>query len=363
MLMKKNQVTVFMGHGAIASPERVVVTSDRGEDTISTRKILIATGSVSARPPIPGLDGKGVIFSDGALSLARLPESIVIIGGGAIGAEFGTFYSSFGVKVTIIEMLDHILPLEDPECVEELVRAYKRAKVDILAPAQVKEIKDGDRGKVVAYSQDGKEGQVEAELVLMATGRWPYLEGLGVEELGLEKQGRALKVNQRMETNVPGIYACGDAIGGMLLAHLASREGKVAVENARGGDVAMDYRAVPAVVFTNPEVASVGLNEEAARQAGHDVHVGRFPFRALGKAMAVGDRTGFVKTVAEAKKGALLGIQIVGARATDLIAEATVAVQSGLTAEALGAVIHAHPTLPEAIGEAAEAACGRAIHI
>ena len=359
-LMQHNKIQVFRGVGNFRDAQTISVNN--GEDSLRTKKTLIATGSVPARIPLPGAEGEGVITSDEALLLDRVPASLAIIGGGAIGIEFAQIFSAFGAKVTLVEMLDHILPLEDAEIVAELARVLRRKKIDVYAPAKVAEIRHGPDGKTIVFTAGGSTKEVTAELVLLAVGRWPNLEGLQIQRAGVELERRAVKVNPKMETNVPGNYACGDVIGGLLLAHVASAEGKVAVANALGGEARMSYEAIPTCVYSFPEVASVGLNEEQAKQSGREVKVGRFFFRASGKALAMGERTGLAKIVADARTNVVVGGQIVGPHATDLIAEVTLAVARRVTAGELGEVVHAHPTLGEPIMEAAEDVLGRAIH-
>jgi dihydrolipoamide dehydrogenase len=271
-------------------------------------------------------------------------------------------YRALGSKVTIVEMLPRIVPGEDPETVAELAKALRKRGVAIHAPARVTGISGAPGSKAVTYTENGEEKTVESDLVLMATGRVPNTEGLGLEQLGVEFEGRAIKVNEQMETNVPGLYAIGDVNGGIQLAHVASAEGRVAAANACGRGVAMRYNAVPFCLFTSPELASVGLTEQAAREAGHEVKVGRFQFVALGKAVAIGERAGFVKVVMDAKSDVVLGAQIVGPNATGLIAEAALAVQTRLRADQLAETIHAHPTLAESVLEAIEDALGYPIH-
>jgi dihydrolipoamide dehydrogenase len=362
MLLKARQVRLIKGKGSLAAADEVIVQTEEGEETISARKIIIATGSVPARPPIPGGDGEGVITSNEILRLEKIPESLVVIGAGAIGLEFGYLFSILGTKVTIIEMLPRILPTEDEEITTELARAFRRRGVDIYTAAKVEEISSVNGKKQVKYTYQDKSAAVEADLVLMAAGRVAYTEGLGLDKVGIEMDRRTIKVNERLETSVGGIYAIGDVAGGLQLAHKASAEGRAAAENALGGRVEMDYRVVPACVYTNPETASVGLNEAQAKEQGRKVKAGSFPFRALGKALAVGERNGFVKLVADADTGVLLGAQMVGPHVTDLIAEAALAVQAGLSAKQVAETIHAHPTLAEPVQEAAEDILGLAIH-
>jgi len=360
LLLKGRGVRLLKAKGSFLSADKIVARSQAGEEIISAGRVIIATGSVPARPPIPG--GEGVITSNEILWLKEIPGSLVVIGAGAIGLEFSHLFSVLGTKVTILEMLPRLLPTEDEEITTELGRAFRRRGVDIYTSATVNEICSSNGRKQVKYTYQEKASVIEADLVLMATGRVPCTEGLGLDKLGIEMDRRTIKANSRLETSIPGIYAIGDVIGGLQLAHKASAEGRVAAENALGHNVEMDYRAVPACVHTHPQTASVGLNEAQAAAKGIKVKVGRFPFRALGKAVAIGDRTGFVKLTADAETGVLLGAQMIGPHVTDLIAETALAVQMGLSAKQVADTIHAHPTLAEAVQEAAEDIFGLAIH-
>ena len=361
-LMKQNKITVVQGKGRLTSPTTIEVEGANGGQQVSAPRLVIATGSFPTRVPIPGADAPEVITSDDAVKLDSLPRSVAVIGGGAIGLEFGYIFRSLGATVTVIEMLNHILPLEDEEAVGELTRALKKQGIAIHAPAKVTEIAAGTDGRLAKFEAGGKTQEVTVEQVLMAVGRTPWVMDIGLEQVGVELAGRAIKANESMETSVPGIYAIGDATGGALLAHKASAEGKVAVENALGHQAKMSYRAIPNCLYTAPELASVGLSEKRASELGHEVKVGRFPFRASGKALAYGEREGLCKVVVEAGKSTLLGVQIVGPHATDLIAEAGLAVEHQMTAQQLFHTVHAHPTLAEVIMEAAEDALGQAIH-
>jgi dihydrolipoamide dehydrogenase len=296
------------------------------------------------------------------LEIETIPGRLVIVGAGYVGVEFADVFNAVGSKVTLIEMLPQIVPTEDPEIAAELARAFRRRRVEMHVDARVRELLGRDGARVVRFTEDGKEHEVEADVVLVAAGRWPNTEGLGLQEIGVEMDRRAIGVNARMETSVPGVYACGDAIGGIMLAHVASAEGKVAAANALGAGIEMDYSAIPSVTFTHPEIGSTGLTEAQARQRGCEVKVGRFFFRGSGRATAEGSREGLVKIVADGKTGRVIGGQICGPHATDLIHEVVLAVQIGVTAEQLGDMVHAHPTLTEPIMEAAEDVDGRSIH-
>ncbi|MFB3879971.1 MAG: dihydrolipoyl dehydrogenase [Armatimonadota bacterium] len=361
-LMKQHAICVVKGKGRLADARTIVVEKADGEERVSADAVIVATGSIPARLPLPGFDGPGALTSDELLNIEAAPESLVIVGAGYVGVEFADVLNAMGSKVAIIEMLPQIVPTEDPEMAAELARVFRRRRIEVHTNAQVRELVTRGGKQVVRYTEGGAEREAEADVVLCAVGRWPNTEGIGLEELGVEKDRRAIKVNARMETNVPGVYACGDAIGGVMLAHVASAEGRVAAANAMGQSIEMDYRAIPSVTFTHPEIGSTGLTEARARERGHEVKVGKFFFRGAGKAVAEGSREGLVKIVADAKTDVVLGGQICGPHATDLIHELVLAVQTGVTAEQVADMVHAHPTLTEPIMEAAEDVNGRAIH-
>lgn len=367
-LVKGHKVDIYEGLGTILKPGLVQVKMDRGGSEsdiqqLAARKIIIATGSVSARLPIPGLDLPGVLTSRELLALEELPSSLIIVGGGVIGVEFASIFNALGTRVTVIEMLPYLLPPVDRKLARRFQRILSDQGVEVQLNAPVKEISLENGRLQVKFASARGEGAVVAEKVLLAVGRWPYTDGLGVSELGIKMDGRRILVNEFMETSVPDIYAIGDVLGTYMLAHVASYEGEVAVENALGHRRAADYRAVPYCVFTVPELAGVGLRESEAKEQGLDYQVVRFPFSASGRALALGETEGQVKMVCEKGSGRVLGLHIMGPRASDLIAEGALAIQLGATAEDLAQTIHAHPTLPEAVMEAAKAAAfGEAIH-
>jgi len=296
--------------------------------------------------------------------LNRVPESVVIIGAGPIGLEFGTIFSALGAKVTILELLPQVLPSEDEEVAAALEKSLRRFKIKILTGSRVRGIEEstGGRLKVSAFTGEGEEA-FEAEVVLVAVGRKPNLEGLGLQEAGVRFGKKGIEVNSRMETNIPGIYAVGDVTGQWLLAHFAFAQGEVAAENAVGRKAQLDSLAVPRCVYTLPEVASVGLTEKEAKEKGYEIKVGRFPFSANGKATVLGERTGFVKIVSEVKYGEILGMNIFGPHATDLIGEAVLAMTLEGTAQDIARAIHPHPTLTEALREAALDVDGLSLHL
>jgi len=363
-LMKANQVRVARGEGQIVEPGKVEVTNTAGEkELIKTKNIIIATGSKVMRLPIPGIDSEGVITSDEALSLSELPSRMLIIGGGVVGIEFAGIFKALGVEVTVVEMLPRILLPIDEEIAFRLTQLLKRKGIEILTDSKVKEIKKNHQNLEVLISTSDGEKKLETEKVLLAAGRIPELGNIDVQRLGIELDGKAIKVDEKMRTNIPGIYAVGDVVGRIMLAHVASREGIVAVENISGRETLMDYKVVPNCVFSMPEVASVGLTEEEARKENNNIKVSKFPFMANGKALGMGETEGMVKIIADGDTLEILGVHILGAHASDLIAEGTLAMSMEATAFEIINTIHAHPTLAEAIAEAAEGIVGKPIHL
>jgi len=361
-LLKKAGVTVITGEGRLVAPNALEVNGGSGVQRVQARNIIIATGSIPARAPIPGADSPGVVTSDDLLKLTQAPRSMAVIGAGAVGLEWGDIYHSLGTKVSVIEMVDRILPPADAEISEALARSFKKKGFEIQVSARVDRFEQGEDGLTVHYTGSKGEGRVAAEIVLLATGRRAFTEGLGLEEAGVKLERGRIVVNEQMQTSVPGVYAIGDCVSRFQLAHVASREGEVAVEHIAGRSVKMDYRTVPSCVYTSPEVAWVGLTEAEARERHEGIRVGSFPFMALGKARAIGEREGFIKVVIEEKYGEVLGVHMIGAHVTDLIAEPTTAMAMEATAEEFASTIHAHPTLAEGLMEAAADALGHAIH-
>lgn len=363
-LMKANQVRVIRGEGQIIEPGTVEAHDAEGQkEIIKSKNIIIATGSKVMRLPIPGIDSEGVITSDEALSLSELPSKIIIIGGGVVGIEFAGIFKALGVEVTVVEMLPRILLPIDEEIARKLTQILKRKGVEILTDCKVKEIKKGNQNLEVMVSTSEGEKRLETEKVLLAAGRVPDLGGIDVQRLGIELDGKAIKVDEKMKTNIPGIYAVGDVVGKIMLAHVASREGIVAVENIAGKKTLMDYKVVPNCVFSMPEIASVGLTEEEARKDNDNIKISKFPFMANGKALGMGETEGMVKIIADGDTLELLGVHILGPHASDLIAEGTLALSMEATAEEIVNTIHAHPTLAEAVAEAAEGVTGKPIHL
>ena len=363
-LFKKNKITGIHGRGHLVSANEVAVEKD-GETTVyRAGKILLATGSVPREIPVAPTDGTRILNSDHILELDRVPSSLAVLGGGAVGTELASVFASFGSKVTLIEMLPRILPMEDEEVSKELRRVLKKRGIDVRTGLRLTDV-DTSRETVRLTTVEGdKTSHLEAEMLLVAVGRAPVSQDLGLEELGIVLDRGYVQVNELMQTAVPGIYAIGDLVNTPWLAHVASSEGILAVEHMAGEDVRpINYDHVPSCTYCEPEVASVGLTEAQARERGYDVVTGKFPFTALAKAAILGKPQGFVKVVRENRYDELLGVHIVGAHATDLIAEACVALRVEATTEELFRSIHAHPTLSEAVAEAAHAAFGHALHI
>ncbi|MFZ0169823.1 MAG: dihydrolipoyl dehydrogenase [Candidatus Dormiibacterota bacterium] len=358
-LMRKNGVEVVHGRARLVS-EQTIEVSPSGQ-TVAASQILIATG---ARPKsLPGLvvDGKTVFTSREALELRQLPKSCVIVGGGAIGAEFAYVYSSYGVEVTVVEALTRLLPQEDQDVSKELTRQFERQGIGLRTGSLIQRTERAGEGWRL-HLENGDA--VEGEMVLTATGVQANVENLGLEDLGVVVEGGFIKVDDHLRTNVPGVFAIGDVIGPPLLAHSASAEGVIAVETAAGREAApLDPIQVPRCTYCQPQVASAGFTEEQAKERGFQVRIGKFPFSASGKAIAMGETVGFIKTVVDADTGRLLGTHAIGAEVTELLPEMVMAAWAGVKAEQFEALVHAHPTLSESLKEAALAAEGLAIHI
>lgn len=363
-LLKKSKVTLARGEGCLIRPDMLRVTDAAGNAVeISARHVVLAPGSVTARPPIPGLDLPGVMTSTEALDIAKVPPHLIVIGGGVIGLEFACIYEALGSRVTILEMMPTLLPgVTDEVLARRLAAILRRRGMTIHTGATVQAIEPTESGLRVTFAGAKGEGMVEGERVLAAVGRWPNTNGLGLAELGVKMNGRAIAVDEHLRTNLPNVWAIGDAIGGMMLAHKAMVDGRVVAENVTGGQRTVDYRSLPSVIFTRPEVASVGLTEAEARAQGADVKVTQFPFSANPRAQILGETEGLVKLVCEAGSGRVLGVHLMGVHVTDLIAEGALAVQVGATADDLAWTTHAHPTLPEAMLEAALGFRGAMIH-
>jgi dihydrolipoamide dehydrogenase len=357
-LMKANRITVYKGVGCLTSPHNITVNNQ----DITARKIIIATGSESTLLPIPGLDLHGVLTTDDLLELDELPRSMVVIGGSYVGVEFACIFNTFGTEVTIVKRRPLQLEPVDAEIGRRFAQMLPRRGIRVITGAAVKAIRqEEDSLKVVWDAPEGEVG-VAGQTVLMATGRNPYTEGLGIEELGINTNDGAIAGNERMETNLKDMYAIGDVLGKNMLAHVASYEGEIAVENALGHSRQADYKAVPSCIFAQPEVAGVGITEAEAASAGIPHKVSKFPFLACGRAVAMDDTAGMVKIICDSGSGKVLGMHIMGPHASDIIAEGALVMQLGGTAQDIAHTIYAHPTLPEAVREAAMGQIYGSIH-
>ncbi len=366
-LMKKNKVTVFKGTGKLALPGKVEVTgADGAKQTIASKNIILATGSTVR--PIPGFetDSAHVVNSDHILELKEIPKSLIVMGAGAVGCEFASVYSRFGAETTIVELMPRLVPLEDEEVSKELEKSFRKRGIKSQVDTKLEKLEKTETGvRVTGKTSKGEAVSLEAEMLLVAVGRMPYTEGLGLEGTKIKLERGFITVDEFQQTGEKGVYAIGDIVPTPQLAHLASKEGIVAVEHIAGdkGVRPINLRLVPNCTYCDPEVASVGLTEAKAKEQGYDVKVGKFPFSASGKARILGEEEGFVKIVAEKKYDEILGVHIIGPHATELIAEACVAMQLESTAEELGRTMHAHPTVSEAVMEAAEGVHDLAVHI
>jgi dihydrolipoamide dehydrogenase len=362
-LLKSRRIALIPGKGSLLS-ENVVrsVQKDGTTQDIRSDRIIIATGSRPARVAGFPFDGETVMTSDDAVQLKSIPKHLLIIGAGIIGCEFAFIYRSLGSAVTLVELLPRALSTEDEDMSGIIERELKKAKITLITSASVIKIGTATEGVMTADLSNGQE--IKADSVLVSIGRSLNTEHLRLDNAGLTvgKRGE-IPVNEKMETSVPGIYAVGDVTGKMMLAHVASRQGIIAAENSMGGDERMEYASVPAGIFTRPEIGSVGIREHQAREQGIAINVGRFPYRALGKAHATGEITGLFKVIADAGTDKVLGVHICGAHATDLIHEGALAIRMGATSQQLGDMVYAHPTFAEGIGEAAEDVHGTAIHV
>src|SRR5213593_4465978 len=357
-LLKAGGVTSYRGAARLAGKGVV----DVGGDELQAKDIVIATGSAIARIPMPGAEL--TIDSDQILELREVPKRLAVIGGGVVGMEFAAMFAALGSKVTVLEMLPQVLAMVDADLVNVYTKHLAGLGGEVHTDTKVGKVVKGNGGLQVQFSSGGEGGAVEADQVLLAVGRVPYTDGLDAEKAGVKLDRRRVVVDQHLHTDADGVWAIGDVIGGIMLAHVASYEGVCAVENIAGHSQRVpDYHAAPNCVYTDPEIAHVGLGEKEAKEKGVAVKVGRFPFAASGRALTLGQTEGFAKVLSDPESGRLLGAHIIGPRATDLIAEATLAVQNGLTLEQIDLTIHAHPTLPESLMEAALAAQGRAIHV
>lgn len=361
-LVKANDIELISGEGTLVDRETVTVREMDNVRTVKGENILIATGSVPGKPPIPGLDLPGVMTSDDLLDLDKIPESMVIIGGGVVGIELAGIFHAFGTKVTVMEFLPSILPSTDGEIVKRLTLALKKMGIKVETGIKVKEICKNNQGLTVLA--EGKKGEtsLNTDVVLVSTGRSINVDGLNLESVGIEYDRTGIMVNDKYETNIPGIYAIGDVIGGKMLAHVASDEGIAAVDNIIGHPSHINYDAIPSCVFSFPEVATVGLTEEETKEKGIKYLVSKFMFGANGKALTMGEGEGLIKVIACEETKKILGVHIMGPHASDLIHEATLAINSKLKASDIVSTVHAHPTLAETFLEAVSGIENRAIH-
>jgi len=363
-LLAGNKVEVIKGRAKLTPSRQVEIDSGQTQkQTIQAKKIILAPGGKPIRLPIPGADStSGIINAESILDLDYIPKSLLMIGGGVIGVEMATILAKLGCQVSIVEMLPHILPLEDAELTSVLGRALKDDGIQLYEGTKVSSIEDSGGGKTITVSDGATEKKLEAEVVAIAVGYCPNVDGLGLNEASVATDKGAIQVNERMETSVADIYAAGDATGGIMLAYVAMEEGVIAAENALGRDSTIDYQVVPRCTFTLPELAGVGITEEEATAQGYQIRVGRFPFAANSMATILGERRGLVKIIAEQKYGQILGVHIIGPRATELIAEVTLAMKLEASPQEIVATIHAHPSLSEALREAALDVSGETIH-
>jgi len=362
-LMKKNRINVISGTAAIIEPGRIKVA---GNDNIiiETDQIIIATGSKPASIPVKWVNEEGVINSDEALAMEQIPESMIIVGGGVIGLEFAQIFHRFKTRVTVIGRAPQLLRSEDAEIARMLEKNLRKEGIDIYTGAEVKSIETDKQGyKTVFFNTGDKEKKLTAAKVLIASGRRPYTENIGLEKLGVSLKNGFIVVNKRMETNIKNLYAIGDVTGKPMLAHKAMAQGRCAVQNAIGIDFEINYKALPRCIYTSPEIASVGLTEKEALKKYGDIKIGKFPFRANGKALILNKTEGMVKFIVEPRYGEVLGVEIIGPDATGMIAEAVLGIHLEATVNDFASAFHAHPTLSETIMEAALGANGKSIHI
>ncbi|MEL0176346.1 MAG: dihydrolipoyl dehydrogenase [Cryomorphaceae bacterium] len=364
-LMKKNKITVIDGFGKVQPGKKVAVTAEDGKETVySANHIIVATGARSRELPSLPQDGKKIIGYRQAMTLDKQPEKLVVVGSGAIGIEFAYFYNSMGTDVTVVEYLPNIVPLEDEEVSKQLERTFKKSGIKVMTSSEVTGVDtSGDGCQVTVKTKKGEE-VLDADIVLSAVGIAPNVEGIGLEDVGIATDRGRIMVNDYYQTTVPGYYAIGDIVKGPALAHVASAEGILCVEKIAGHNVEpLDYGNIPGCTYCFPEVASVGMTEKAAKEAGYDLKVGKFPFSASGKASASGHKDGFIKVIFDAKYGELLGAHMIGSNVTEMIAEAVLARKLETTGHEILKAVHPHPTLSEAFMEATAAAYDEVIHL
>jgi len=365
-LMKKNKIDVFMGSAKFSSKDTIEVTGDDGNSQmLQAKDIIIATGASAIVPPGWDVDGKHILTYNEAILQENLPKSVVVIGSGAIGVEFATIWNSYGVDVTIVEMLPNIVPLEEEEVSLELAKAFKKLGINVLTNHRVNSLVVKDDLVEVEVESGGESKKIEAEQALIAIGVKPNSTSLGLEEIGVELSDKGMvEIDERMATNVPGIWAIGDVTGKLMLAHVGSAQGIVCAENIAGVEtITLDYEMMPKVTFSHPQVASFGMSEAAAEERGYDVKVGQYPFQANGKALGLGESAGWVKIITDAKYGEILGAHMIGPEVTELLPELTLAQMMEITTAEIAQNVHAHPTLSEVLMEAAHGAEGHSINI
>ncbi len=365
-LMKKNKIDVIKGNGVVKSGKKVLVTDERGATTeySASKGVIIATGARSRELPNLPQDGQKIIGYRQAMTLPTQPKKLVVVGSGAIGVEFAYFYNAIGTEVTIVEYLPNIVPVEDEDVSKQLEKSFKKAGINVMTNASVESVDTKGKGCVVTVKTAKGEEKIECDVVLSAVGIQANIENIGLEEVGIIVDKGRILVNDFYQTNIPGYYAIGDVVPGPALAHVASAEGIICVEKLAGHHPEpLNYGNIPGCTYCSPEVASVGMTEKAAKEAGYDIKVGKFPFSASGKASAAGAKDGFVKLIFDAKYGELLGGHLIGANVTEMVAELVAVRKLETTGEELIKTVHPHPTMSEAIMEAAAAAYGEVIHL
>ncbi|UCD42417.1 MAG: dihydrolipoyl dehydrogenase [Chloroflexota bacterium] len=365
-LMKKNKIDVYMGTAKFTAKDTLEVTdTDGGIETLQANDVVIATGASVFVPPGWEIDGESILTYIEAILQERLPDSVIVIGSGAIGVEFATIWNSYGVEVTIVEMLPNIVPLEDEEVSKELEKAFKKQGINVLTNHKVTNLSAKNGGVEVVVESSGEEKPLAADQALVAIGVKPNSQNLGLDVAGVNLNDQGMvEIDDRMATNIPGIWAIGDVTGKLMLAHVGSAQGIVCAENIAGAETTtLDYEMLPKVTFSTPQVASFGMTEQAAKERGYEVNVGRFPFQANGKALGLGESTGWVKIITDAKYGEILGAHMIGPEVTELLPELTLAQMMEITTAEIARNVHAHPTLSEMLMEAAHGAEGHSINI
>ncbi len=365
-LMRKNNIDVYMGEAKLTARDSMLITDNQGKITeLKSRNIVIATGARAMVPSGWQVDGKRVLTYLEAILQEKLPRSVIIIGAGAIGVEFATIWNSYGVDVTLVEMLPRLVPLEDEEISNELSKAFSKRNIKVFTGHRVEALEAQEDGVLVKVNSESGEKSLQAEQALVAIGFTPNSRNLGLEELGVSINDRGMiQIDERMATNIEGIWAIGDVTGKLMLAHVGSAQGIICAENIAGvNTITLDYEMLPRATYSQPQIASFGLSENQAKERGYEIKVGRFPFQANGKALGIGDSSGWVKIIVDAKYGEILGAHMIGAEVTELLPELTLAHMVELTPTEIARNVHAHPTLSEVLMEAAHAVEGHAIHI